>query len=602
MNKKTFRAVFLLAYLLFFAVLVVAQKKGTLSFTLSMEHPSEHTYHVEMSYGGAMGETVDLKMPMWTPGYYGILDFPKNVGNFRVVDEQGRPLPWEKTTENCWRVCSHRAGRIAVSYDVLATSPFVASCYLDEDRGYIMPAGMFLHIAGVIQQPVTLVIKPYRSWRDIATALERVPGKRYTYAAPDFDVLYDSPILIGNLERLPTFTIRGIPHDFIGYRLGEFDRQQFIRDLAAVIEAGTNIIGAIPYKHYTFIAIGPGQGGIEHLSSTSFGFNGGGLSTHPGKVRTLSFLAHEYFHHYNVKRIRPIALGPFDYDQPNLTTMLWVSEGFTVYYEYLMLARSGMMTREELLEALGRSIAAYENSTGHLFQSATQSSYESWEQGPFGRRGKGVVKTISYYDKGPVLGWLLDLKIRHETRNARSLDDVMRTLYREFYRGKGRGFTDQEFRDGCERVAGVPLTEIFEYASTTEAIDYAKYLAYAGIELEPPKETQSPYLGAVVEEKGGDHVIAAVEEGSPAFQASLHIQDTLKLLDGASVAQAQWSEAIAAQKPGDTVRLTVASTGTHARVVSIVLGHKMERSYRMTTLTSPDSLQEKILQGLMKRE
>ncbi len=468
--------------------LLTAQQKGTVSFVLSMEQSAAHTYHVEMSCRGAMGEIVDLKMPMWTPGYYQILDFPKNVRNFHAADGTGKQLAWEKTTENCWRVCSNHSPEIKVAYDVLATSEFVANCYLDEKRGYIMPAGMFFHIAGRINQPVTLAIKPYRTWTDIATGLDAVPGKKNTYLAPDFDVLYDSPILIGNLEHLPAFTVRGIPHDFVGYRPGNFDRQQFITDLKAVVEAGINIIGDIPYRHYTFISIGHGQGGIEHLNSTSFSFDGDGLNSRAGMSRALGFLAHEYFHLYNVKRIRPLALGPFDYDQPNLTSMLWVSEGFTVYYEYLMLARAGLMTQEELLEALGHNIAAYEDSTGHLFQSATQSSLETWSQGPFGKKAEGISKTISYYDKGPVLGWLLDLKIRHETQNKRSLDDVMRTLYGEFYKEKQRGFTDREFRDVCERIAGAPLTEIFEYASTTSDIDYPKYLAYAGLEPEQPKE------------------------------------------------------------------------------------------------------------------
>jgi predicted metalloprotease with PDZ domain len=579
----------------------MAQQKGTVSFVLSMEHPAAHTYHVEMSYQGIMGEIVDLKMPVWTPGYYGILDFPKNVRNFHAADGTGKQLAWEKTTENCWRVCSNHSPRIKVSYDVLATSPFVANCFLDETRGYIMPAGIFFHIADRIHQPVTLTIKPYGSWTDIATGLDAVPGKKNTYIASDFDILYDSPILIGNLERLPPFTIRGITHDFIGYRPGDFDRQQFIKNLKAVVEAGINIIGEIPYKHYTFISIGPGQGGIEHLNSTSFAFSSDGLNSRAGMSRVLSFLAHEYFHHYNVKRIRPLALGPFDYDKPNLTNMLWVSEGFTVYYEYLMLARAGLMTQEELLDALGKNIAADENNTGHLFQSATQSSFDSWTQGPFVVRGEGISKTVSYYDKGPVLGWLLDLKIRHETQNKRSLDDVMQTLYREFYKEKRRGFTDQEFRDVCERLAGAPLTEIFEYAATTKEIDYAKYLAYAGLELEPPKELPAPYLGALVEDKGEELVVAAVEKNSPAWQAHLETQGTIKLLDGIKVNAKQWNEAIAARKPGDAIRITIASGGAD-REVAIPLGHKMEQGYRMKAIANPTPLQAKVLQGLMRQE
>jgi predicted metalloprotease with PDZ domain len=292
---------------------------------------------------------------------------------------------------------------------------------------------------------------------------------------------------------------------------------------------------------------------------------------------------------------------PFDYDKPNLTNMLWFSEGFTVYYEFLMLARAGLMTQEELLEALGKSIASYENNTGRLFQSATQSSYETWGQEPFSRRGDGISKTISYYEKGPVLGWLLDLRIRHETQNKRSLDDVMRTLYREFYKQKQRGFTDQEFRAVCEKIAGAPLTEIYEYASTTKEIDYPKYLSYAGLELEQPKELLAPWLGELVEDKGNDLIIAAVENNSPARQADLESQEIIRLLNGTKVNAKQWDQAFTALKPGHTIRLIIASGGAD-REVTIPLGHKMAQSYRMKTTMNPAPLQAKILQGLMRQE
>ncbi|RYF56883.1 MAG: hypothetical protein EOO39_36115, partial [Cytophagaceae bacterium] len=169
----------------------------------------------------------------------------------------------------------------------------------------------------------------------------------HTFTAPTFDVLYDSPMLMGELEQLPAFTVRGVPHYFVGYNLGQFDRQRFVEDLQKIVAAGADIINDIPYTHYTFLAIGPGGGGIEHLNSTSISFDGTGLNTAKGRFTLYSFLAHEYFHHYNVKRIRPIELGPFDYDKGSRTKMLWLSEGITVYYEPIILSRAGLLTEEE---------------------------------------------------------------------------------------------------------------------------------------------------------------------------------------------------------------------------------------------------------------
>lgn len=574
------------------------QAEGTMAFTVSMPAPADHVYHIVFRCEGLAGPTQDFKMPAWTPGYYGLFDFAKNVRNFRAEDGTGRPLPWERTTANSWRVAAGRTAVVMVVYDVLAASTFVAQCYLGEDRGYIVPGGVLMYVAGRIAHPVTVTIVPNPAWSTIATGLDPVPPAPHTYAAPDFDILYDSPILMGDLEALPAFDIRGVRHEFIGYKPAVPDPAKFMRDLKAALEAGIAVIGDIPYRHYTFLAIGPGQGGIEHLNSTTFGFNGTGMSTRAGELRMLSFLAHEYFHLYNVKRIRPIALGPFDYDRENLTNMLWVSEGFTSYYAALMLRRAGLTTDEELLDDLARCIAAYENNTGRLFQSATQSSFETWSQGPFGRRGEGIRKTISYYDKGAALGWLLDLAIRHETRNARSLDTVMRTIYETYYKNLGRGWTDAEFRAACESAAGVPFAEIFEYASTTKDIDYAKYLGYAGLGLEDPKELPDAFWGGLVEDKAGKLVIAAVEENSPARRAGLEAGDEIRALGGAPVDAKALIAALAARKPGDKITIAVSRSGQD-RSADILLAHKMERSFKIRPLASPDALQAAILKGWM---
>jgi len=597
--KRGSTAPIVLAVLAAAALAYGHQAGGTMAFTVSMPRPADHVYHIAFRGEGLAGPIWDFKMPAWTPGYYGLFDFAKNVRNFRAEDGAGRPLSWERTTANAWRVAADSSPVVTVTYDVLAASTFVAQSYLGEDRGYIVPGSLFMYVAGSIAHPVTVTIIPNPSWSTIATGLEPDASAPHAYAAPDFDVLYDSPILMGNLEALPAFDIRGVRHEFIGYKPAVPDPVKFMRDLKAALEAGIAVTGDIPYRHYTFLAIGPVQGGIEHLNSTTFGFNGAGLSTRAGEIRMLNFLAHEYFHLYNVKRIRPIALGPFDYDRENLTNMLWVSEGFTSYYEVLMLRRAGLTTDAEILDDLGRCIAGTENNTGHLFQSATESSLETWSQGPFGRRGEGLRKTISYYDKGAALGWLLDLAIRRETRNARSLDTVMRTLYETYYKNLGRGWTDAEFRAACESAAGAPLPEIFEYASTTREVDYAKYLGYAGLELEAPRELSEAFWGGLVEDKAGKLVLAAVEENSPARRAGLAVGDEIKSVDETPIDAKALIAALAARKPGDRITIAFSRSGQD-RSADVLLEHKMERSFKIRPIASPDALQAAILAGWLK--
>lgn len=450
-----------------------------MSYTVSPVLSDTPYFHVELGCWGFPGDSLQFSMPDWTPGYYQLMDYASAVRNLRAKDASGNALTWKKTGKNSWWVYNKSAAPIVyLQYDVLSTRSFVASNYLETDRGFISPAGMFMHLKGRIEQPVALTVKPLSGW-NVATGLMPIPDQQYTYIAPDFDVLYDSPILMGKLETLPSFEVQGKPHHFVAYRPREFDRAAFMKDLQKIVGTAADIIGDIPYDNYTFLGIGPGMGGIEHLNSTAVSFTGGHLDKPEGKIGTYNFLAHEYFHHYNVKRIRPIELGPFDYDHGSKTRLLWISEGFTVYYEYIILRRAGFTTPDDVLKGLQNNIRAYESKPGRLLQSAAGASYNTWNDGPFGAGDS----SISYYEKGPVLGALLDLKIRHETRNKYSLDDVMRVLYREYYQEKKRGFTEAEFRSVAERIAGVSLAECFDYANTVRTPDYKKYFGYAGLDV-----------------------------------------------------------------------------------------------------------------------
>jgi len=354
---------------------------------------------------------------------------------------------------------------------------------VDSDHAYLIPENTFLYVDGFLQNPVSVKVIINPEWKKIATGLDPVEGRSDEFTASDFDILYDCPILIGNLDELPSFKVKGIEHRFIGYNIGNFDRALFLENLKKIVESAVELIGDIPYNQYTFIAIGPGRGGIEHLNNTTISFDGNEIKTKEDMNRSMNFIGHEYFHHYNVKRIRPFELGPFDYDQENKTNLLWVSEGLSVYYEYLIVKRAGLIDDKTLFASFDVNLNAVENDSGRFYQSLSQASYNTWNEGPFGTRGGVSDKSISYYEKGPLVGLLLDFEIRNATKNTKSLDDVMRMLYRKYYKEKNRGFTDAEFQQICEVVAGTSLTHLFEYVYTTKEPDYAKYLGYAGLKI-----------------------------------------------------------------------------------------------------------------------
>lgn len=601
-------------FLLFCSGVCLAQEK--VSFTVSMPQPSNHTYHVTLRCEGLHGELQDFKMPQWSPGYYGIGDYARNVSNFHAVGTAGRQLAWEKVTKNTWRVVAENAPVIVLDYDVFGNTSFAANNYLGDDRGYLSPSGLFMHIAEHLQDPVTVTINLPPNWHQISTGLEKVASHENTFEAPDFDVLYDSPILIGNQEVLK-FEVKGLPHYVAIENVpAQVDRTKMIADLSAMVTAATQLMGHIPYTHYTFLMMGRGGGGIEHANSSSNQFNGTSLTTPEGYLRWLSFISHEYFHNFNVKRIRPLALGPFDYDQENLTDMLWVSEGLTVYYEDIVLVRAGLMTKDQYLAEMARAIGKFENSSGRHYQSATESSLNTWNSssGVGGDRNT----TISYYDNGAMLGAMLDLKIRESSRNQKSLDDVMGSLYEKYYVRKKRGFTDAEFQAECESAAGTNLDEIFSYASTSREVDYAKYFALAGLKLavtsEPAPGSTTIGLDTHTEEvppnelpagRGGRGrgatpmqrlIVTDTVAGSPAARAGLQPGDRITDVDGVAATPVVLNTAINTKKPGEIIKLHVFRADKEM-TVEVAVAPNVKRTFELSSAQDSSPAQQGILKS-----
>lgn len=493
-REKEFSYVWILIILLLFGSCKIVNKPAggpDLRYELSLENPGNRSFHVVLECSLPGTDTVVLKMPEWMPGYYQIMDYSDKVDNFKAKGSRGQSIAADRKDDHTWVVVPGRNREFTVSYDVLSDRRFVACNFIDSTHAYIIPPATFMYPQGYINTPVTVTVKPYNERDDIATGLEPVEGNTNEFIAADFDILYDCPILTGELYALPPFTVNGITHKFITWNAGDYDGALLMSNLKRIVEASAGLMGDLPYNEYTFLGIGPGQGGIEHLNNTTISFTGRGLDRPEGMKRNLMFIAHEYFHNFNVKRIRPFELGPFDYDRGSRTNLLWFSEGATVYYEYLLVKRAGLISDEELLAGIEGNINAYENDPGQNYQSLAEASYNTWSDGPFGNPTGGPDRAISYYDKGPVVTMILDFAIRNATGNAKSLDDVMRYLYNRYYKAFRRRFTDAEFQNACETVAGTSLAREFEYVFTTCVIDYKMYLSYAGLSISESKDRQT---------------------------------------------------------------------------------------------------------------
>jgi predicted metalloprotease with PDZ domain len=579
-------------------------------YEVSVKDPDSHTYHVDLSYTDVKTDHPELKMCAWTPGFYEIIDFAGSVKNFMVKTAAGNPVSWEKTDENTWKIKAGKKGlALKISYEVVADNPFIAYANLDKDYGYILPGALFMYTDAALKQSVQVKINPHKTWKnEVITGLTALAKEPNTFIAHNFDELYDSPLLMGKLEQISSFKLGNKPISYFSFGLGAFDRKQFSEDLYKIVENGSNVIGKIPFEHYSFMAVGMngyGFGGIEHLNSSSLLVSNKDLLADSSfKLRYYHFLAHEYFHTYNVKRIRPIALGPFDYTKENYTNMLWVSEGFTDYYANLILNRAGLMSAEHVLSNLQEQIGNYENTPGHLYQSATQASHGIWAQRgmPTERTPEEVAKTISVYDKGSALGMLIDLKIRHETSNTKTLDEVMKNLYTKFYEKQNRGFTDKEFRDECEAVAGTDLSELFGYASTVKPVNYVKYMAYAGMDIDTALKAL-PVLSFGAETrwsvKDSTLAITGITWNRPAYLAGLKKGDKIRSIDGKRFDKQLYKTILDTKKAGESLQLTVLRA-TESLLVTVKLETVYEKSFKITRMPHPSVLQDQIYHAWLK--
>ena len=455
----------------------------TVEYSVSFENPAEHYINVELSISNIQDSVIDLRMPVWATGYYIILDSPKHLTDFRVTTNNGETIAWSKPLKNSWLIHNGKNKEILVKYRIFANNKSVGEANVDRERAFLATNEVFLFINNQIQTPSTIRITPWEGWSKITTGLKRVEGEENTYYAKDFDVLFDSPIFIGNQL---TINFKHEERDFeiCVSRPEGLDTARFVADFKKIVTAAKNIIGHIPYENYALIMMEPGGGGLEHTNSQAI-FTDSDLSfPNPGAYNNfMNFVAHEYFHLYNVKTIRPIELGPFNYNGECYTESLWISEGLTCFYENVIMKQAGLSDARTILNYVTDNLKAYEPYQGKNRMSLAQSSTDIWLNF-FNRDANGQDVRISYYTKGPVIGLLLDIAIRQASNNNYSCDDVMRALYNRYYLKAGRGFTPEEFWAICEEYSGTSLSEIKDYVYTTCPVDYEKYFNYAGLTMD----------------------------------------------------------------------------------------------------------------------
>lgn len=532
------------------------ETESPVRYTLSVPEPQTQLATITLRVDASEAGPLDVHMPTWRPGRYVMLDPAGTVRRFAARDGDGNTIPWRKTRGSTWTLDVPAPGPVEIEYELFANNISDRTRHVDDTHGFFSGSGVFMYTDAHRGRPCEITLDIPAHW-DVASGLDPVEGDPRTLRAADYDILVDSPIECGLFERF-SFDVRGVPHEVtlwgdapVG---GEVTIERIARDFGAIVESQADMFGEIPYERYVFIVhAGEGLGGgTEHWNSTVMQARPERFLEQDEYERFLGLASHEIFHVWNVKRLRPAGLVPYDYQDENLTSLLWVAEGTTSYYDDLTLARTGLISIEGYLERLERSIAGYRANPGRMVQPLSHSSTDSWTRFNTGGSDRDN-STVSFYRKGSLVSLLLDMRIRAQTDGASSLDDLMRDIY-ERYPLESGGFTPQDFAAAVDRVGGGPAATFFEdYVDGLAELPLEEALRRCGIELVRDDEHEpEPWIGLRL---NGAEVRSARADG-PAYAAGLINGDEIVAIDGKRFVAGGMDDVLARHEPGETVEVT----------------------------------------------
>ncbi len=514
------------------------------SYSVTIKNPTSHLYDIEMSIKGIRETSVSVAMPAWSPGMYRIENYARNVQDFHASNNRNQQLKWSQTDKQTWRIAKQAADDLEVRYQVFSNQ-------LNDQMADLAPPSTFMYVVGQKHVPCSVKYNTPGGWK-VFTGLEK-KGDRYV--ASDYDIFIDAPAFIGEF-RVLDFEVGGARHYLVfSKRDISFSAAQVTSDVEDIVQAAAAIFGKLPYKEYLFLfKVQPqATNAVEHLNSTHITVGENDFVTQASYRQVLATVAHEFFHLWNVKRIRPGVLGPFDYTREVHTRLLWMAEGITSYYGDLLLERAGIDTPAEYLSRMAVVIDSLEHTPGRHLMSVEDASWNAWL-----RSDNAENNTVSYYTKGELIGLLLDIEIRARTRNQKSLDDVMRYLM-DTYASKGVGFAEDGFLKAVETVAASDFREFFEaLVQGHQELDYNRYVRQAGLAVDVQLQPATIYLGIGLEAGEGNLPrVTRVVPNSPAERAKLDAGDLLIAMNDERLTFENFRSRLHSHALGETVKLTV---------------------------------------------
>jgi predicted metalloprotease with PDZ domain len=594
LRGATFTVILLVASLLASGGSLLAAP--TITYTLAMSRPSTHLFEVELRVEGLSGadSALDFQLPAWRTGRYVIFDFAGGVERFSAADGGGNPLAWRKTDKSTWHV-SPAGSEVVVRYLVYANESSQRTRGLDDEHGFVDATGVLMMVVQYRTAPLTLAVRPYGEWH-VTTGLEPAGG-RSTFSAAGYDELADCPMEIG-VQRDVEFTVRGVPHVFSVAGRTNCLVDSTVAWTKRIVEANAAFWGGLPYKRYVFLLrfTPDAGGGTEHRNSCVLDMPSTVYRTPEPCRQLIGLVAHEFFHTWNVKRLRPKGMNPYDFTKESYYRELWLAEGGTSYMENVLQVRSGMKGALAYVRELPGRIAADRQRPGNLEQSVAECSFDVWVKYMHPSPRAWNFET-DLYDRGASVSLLLDLELRHRSGNAGSFDELLRLLWRRFPSGSA-GYTLEDVEQAAVDLAGEGMRGCFaRWVYGAGPLPWEAELGYAGLELIAVKGSQGAWMGisAAPDESGGA-TVRRVVAGSPADAAGMDTGDQLLALDGLRLRGDDLARRIADYKPGDRVRLTYFHHD-ELREREIALAANPVPEYTVIRAERPDSLQQQIYES-----
>ncbi len=564
-----------------------------INYSVSFSKPHTHYCEVEISLNTADLDSVVFSMPVWTPGSYLIREFAKNVEEVYAESFTEKKIHVEKINKNTWKADTSKKKNIRFKYKVYCNELTVRTSEVNSEHAFLNNSGVFMFVRGYENRKCILKINLPPDWEKISTGLTKESDS--VYSAENYDVFIDSPVEAGN-QNILAFDINGISHFICLSGKGNYDEDTLIKDFRKIAEEEIKLLGGeIPYKNYTYIIhlVEKGGGGLEHLNSFVVQFPRWNFTNEKIYKKFLGLVSHEFFHLWNVKRIRPEALGPFDYDNENYTKGLWVAEGWTSFYDNLILRRSNILTNEEYYEFLSVELNDVMRFEGRFHQSVEESSYDTWIR--FYRKDENYNNTqVSYYTKGAIIAMMLNLEIIKSTDCIKSLDDALRMLYEDYKKDRSKGYSDQRVKVVAEAVCGKNLDDFWnKFIRGTEELPVNDFLNYAGLKLVNENETESVMLDFEVKLVEGKLMITKIHAGTFAYESGLNFNDEIIAVDGIRMNEELLNNYFKDRNEGDKVKFLISRKGLTGEI-NAELKNPLPK-YKIEEYVDKTSDQEKVL-------